>query len=85
MYIRLKRRNQTMFLHVEPSNNFGQVKQRIADILNMPDPGKIMLLASDKVRVLCFIFLDNNSMCVDILEKGAYGFSICIRPGDKVR
>lgn len=48
-YIRLKRKNQTIFLHVESSTNFSQVKQRVAEILNMPDPNRIMLLASDKV------------------------------------
>lgn len=51
MYIRLKRRNQTLFLHVEPSNSFGQIKQRIADVLNMPDPNRIQLLANDRVSI----------------------------------
>lgn len=50
MYIRLKRKSQTIFLHVEPSNSFGQIKARIAEILNMPDPNRIQLVASDKVR-----------------------------------
>lgn len=50
MYVRLKRRNQTIFLHVEGSYNFGQIKQKVAEILSLPDPSKIMLLASDKVR-----------------------------------
>ncbi len=49
MYVRLKRKNQTIFLHVEPSNSFGQIKSRIAEIVGMSDPTKIMLLANDKV------------------------------------
>lgn len=50
MYIRLKRKNQTVFLHVEPSNSFGQVKQRVAEIVGVADPSKIMLVANDKVK-----------------------------------
>ena len=49
MYVRLKRKNQTIFLHVEPSNSFGQIKSRIAEIVGISDPTKIMLLANDKV------------------------------------
>ena len=49
MYIRLKRKSQTVFLHVEPSNTFLQLKQRIAEILSIADPTHIMLVASDKV------------------------------------
>eukprot|EP01031_Cornospumella_fuschlensis_P031410 gene31410-37968_t len=52
MYIRLKRKNQTIFLHVEPSNSFGQIKARIAEILNMPDPNRIQLIANDKKKEL---------------------------------
>jgi hypothetical protein len=55
-YIRLKRKNQTIFLHVEPSNNFGQIKQRIAEILSIPDPNKILLLGPDKVLILMKVF-----------------------------
>jgi uncharacterized protein YcgL (UPF0745 family) len=50
MYIRLKRKSQTVFLHVEPSNTFQQVKQRVAELFSMPDPSHIMLVASDKVN-----------------------------------
>ena len=50
MYVRLKRKNQTMFLHVEPSDNFGQIKVRIADNYSM-EPSNIMLFASDKVHI----------------------------------
>lgn len=51
MYIRLKRKSQTVFLHVEPSNTFLQLKQRIAEIFSIADPAHIMLVASDKVRL----------------------------------
>jgi hypothetical protein len=51
-YIRLKRKNQTIFLHVEPSNSFGIIKQRVAEILSMPDPSKIMLVGPDKKKEL---------------------------------
>eukprot|EP01032_Pedospumella_encystans_P007497 gene7497-8992_t len=52
MYIRLKRKSQTVFLHVEPSNTFLQLKQRIAEILSIADPTHIMLVASDKKKEL---------------------------------
>mmetsp|Transcript_25815 Transcript_25815/g.43066 ORF Transcript_25815/g.43066 Transcript_25815/m.43066 type:complete len:115 (-) Transcript_25815:124-468(-) len=52
MYIRLKRRSQTVFLHVEPSNTFAQIKQRIAEIFSMSDPSQIMLVADDKKKEL---------------------------------
>ena len=48
MYIRIKRRNQTMFLHVEPSSSFADIKKRIAQNNNM-DVTNIMLVANDKV------------------------------------
>ena len=54
MYIRLKRKNQTLFLHVEPSDNFNQIKQRIGEIFEL-EPSAIMLLASDKVFFKFFI------------------------------
>ncbi len=53
MYIRLKRKNQTLFLHAEPSNNFSQIKVRIGEILGL-DPTRIMLTANDKVMVFSF-------------------------------
>jgi hypothetical protein len=77
MYIRLKRKNQTIFLHVEPSNSFGQVKSRVGEIIGA-DPTKIMLVASDKVF---FIFVDVSVVFVDclqffyIVEKGISRFS----------
>ena len=49
MYIRIKRRNQTMFLHTESSSNFADIKKKIAANFNM-DVAHIMLLGNDKVR-----------------------------------
>jgi hypothetical protein len=48
MYVRAKRKNQTLFLHVEPSSNFMMIKQKIAEILNV-DPIQMQLYHSDKV------------------------------------
>lgn len=59
MYIRLKRKNQTMFLHVEPSDNFGNIKTRIAENFNM-EPGSIALFIADaKVNNVMLISLKN--------------------------
>ena len=44
-----------MFLHVEPSNNFGDIKKRIAANFNM-DASHIMLLANDKVSIRLHLF-----------------------------
>ena len=54
LYIRLKRKNQTIFLHVEQSNTFLQIKTRLAEILSISDPNNIMLLASDKVSFIYY-------------------------------
>jgi hypothetical protein len=48
MYIRIKRRNETVFLWTSPSDTFAQVKQRVADIFST-EPNNILLLANDKV------------------------------------
>ena len=48
MYVRFKRKNQTVFLHVEPSSTFQQIKVRLGENFDM-DPEKIMLWANDKV------------------------------------
>lgn len=45
----MKRKNQTMFLHVEPSDNFLQIKQRVAENFGM-EPSAILLFAQDKVK-----------------------------------
>ena len=51
MYIRLKRKNQTLFMHVEPSDSFGSVKQRVADLFAL-EVANIMLVADDKKKEL---------------------------------
>mmetsp|Transcript_4053 Transcript_4053/g.6282 ORF Transcript_4053/g.6282 Transcript_4053/m.6282 type:complete len:107 (-) Transcript_4053:145-465(-) len=51
MYVRLKRKNQTVFLHLDGADNFFQVKSRLGDIFGM-EPEKIQLIASDKKREL---------------------------------
>jgi hypothetical protein len=81
MYIRLKRKNQTIFLHVEPSNSFGQVKSRVGEIIGS-DPTKIMLVASDKVFfifvIVSIVFIDCLQF-VCIVEKGIGRFSNNLR------
>lgn len=48
-YLRIKRKNQTIFLHVEPSDSFGSIKKQLAEIQEM-DPAAIGLHAAmDKV------------------------------------
>jgi hypothetical protein len=47
MYIRLKRRNQTVFLHIDMADNFYQIKQRVAELYAL-DPSNIQLIGSDK-------------------------------------
>ena len=50
-YIRLKRKNQTIFLHVEPSDNFSSIKQRVAQLLSL-EAFQVMLIGSDKKKEL---------------------------------
>ena len=51
MYIRLKRKNQTIFLHVELSDNFSSIKQRVAALISL-EQHQIMLFGSDKKKEL---------------------------------
>jgi hypothetical protein len=51
MYIRLKRKNQTVFLHVEQSDNFQSIKQRVAALFTM-ESSHICLFGSDKKKEL---------------------------------
>lgn len=55
MYIRLKRKNQTLFMHIEPSNNFFQIKQRVAEMFNIDTAG-VTLISTDKVTIAVFGF-----------------------------
>jgi ribosomal protein L23 len=54
MYIRLKRKNQTVFLHIDPSDNFFQIKQRIAEMFNL-DTAAVTLISGDKVINIFYI------------------------------
>lgn len=65
MYVRLKRKSQTMFLHVEPHNNFAQIKTRIADILSM-DVTQINLIANDKVSRYRYLFSLKRLGCLEL-------------------
>jgi hypothetical protein len=49
-YIRCKRKNQTVFLHVETFTTFQEIKKQLGDNFSV-EPEKIMLWASDKVRI----------------------------------
>jgi hypothetical protein len=48
MHVRLKRKNQTIFLHVDPADNFFQLKTRVGEIHGL-EPEKIQILGPDKV------------------------------------
>eukprot|EP01035_Chromulina_nebulosa_P019185 gene19185-25031_t len=43
MYVRIKRKNQTIFLHVEPSSSFLQIKEKVSSLLRV-EPNQIKLL-----------------------------------------
>ena len=51
MHVRLKRKNQTIFLHVDPADNFSQLKNRVAEIHGM-EANSIMILGPDKVSTV---------------------------------
>ena len=48
-FVRVKRKNQTVFLHVETFTTFQEVKKRLGDTFSM-EPEKITLWADDMVR-----------------------------------
>ena len=51
MYIRVKRKNQTFFFNVEPSDSFLSIKQKIADGFKL-QPNQIALYSTvDKVSL----------------------------------
>lgn len=50
-YIRCKRKNQTVFLHVETFTTFQEIKKQLAENFSM-EPEKIVLWANDKVCLL---------------------------------
>ena len=52
MHIRLKRRTSTVFLHVDPSESFSSIKERLAAVLNVDAAAvQIRELASRKELV----------------------------------
>ena len=51
MYIRVKRKSQTVFLHAEPSDNFGSIKHRLGGLLSM-EPSQLQLLGIDRKKEL---------------------------------
>ena len=54
MYIRLKRRNQTVFFQVDPSDNFQSIKIRIGALFQR-EPTAIYLIGPDKVFFKIYI------------------------------
>ena len=82
MYVRVKRKAQTVFLNVEPSNSFTVLKKKLGD-LTQREAARIRLVASDKVKVLedeatigdqqietdsiiYMLFVDDSGGCEDI-------------------
>ena len=55
IYIRIKRKNQTFFFNVEPSDSFLSIKQKIADGFKL-QPNQIALYSTvDKVSLFFFM------------------------------
>mmetsp|Transcript_28738 Transcript_28738/g.37718 ORF Transcript_28738/g.37718 Transcript_28738/m.37718 type:complete len:104 (+) Transcript_28738:54-365(+) len=52
MYIRIKRRNQTFFMHVESSNTFADIKQRVGEILTIDSSCVALYLDTKKADEL---------------------------------
>mmetsp|Transcript_17070 Transcript_17070/g.25246 ORF Transcript_17070/g.25246 Transcript_17070/m.25246 type:complete len:95 (-) Transcript_17070:125-409(-) len=46
MYLRLKRKNATLFLYVEPTSEFREIKSKIGDLIKV-DPNTIGLFGSE--------------------------------------
>ena len=78
MYVRFKRKNMTVFLHVEPSSTFQQVKVRLGENFDM-SPDNIILYANDKVGTILYILnhfisyrtytWDVRTQCSGVYEK----------------
>jgi hypothetical protein len=74
MYVRVKRKNQTMFLHVDPSDSFMALKTRIGEV-NAVDPSTIALYAKDRVRELVDVAtvadqeIENDSIVYMVYQK----------------
>ena len=82
MYVRVKRKAQTVFLNVEPSHSFAVLKAKLGD-LSGREAARIRLVAADKVKVLedeatigdqqidsdsviYMLFIDDSGGCEDI-------------------
>ena len=50
MHLRVKRKDETVFLECEPSDSFGKLKARLADVLGLKAPPR--LTSSDKLTPL---------------------------------
>ena len=76
MYIRLKRKNQSVFMHVEPSDSFSSIKDRVAELFGQ-ESGNVMLYADDKVKELVDLAtvsdqdIKNDDIVYFVLMKGA--------------
>ena len=51
MYVRLKRKNQTVFLNVGPSRTIQSVKEDLSSLMSVPAEG-IELFGTDKEKAL---------------------------------
>ena len=49
-YVRVKRKNSTVFLHVEPSDHFASLKSKCGDIMGVP-ASSVQLIHTDRVRI----------------------------------
>eukprot|EP00617_Octactis_speculum_P013465 CAMPEP_0185763188 /NCGR_PEP_ID=MMETSP1174-20130828/22145_1 /TAXON_ID=35687 /ORGANISM="Dictyocha speculum, Strain CCMP1381" /LENGTH=103 /DNA_ID=CAMNT_0028445199 /DNA_START=13 /DNA_END=324 /DNA_ORIENTATION=- len=74
MYVRVKRRNQTIFLHVEPQDNFMVLKQKCAEINNVP-PSSVLLIEGETKRELADLAsvsdseIENDAVLFLVLKK----------------
>mmetsp|Transcript_15639 Transcript_15639/g.26068 ORF Transcript_15639/g.26068 Transcript_15639/m.26068 type:complete len:104 (+) Transcript_15639:62-373(+) len=79
MHVRLKRKNQTMFLHVDPADNFYQLKTRVGEIHGL-EPEKIQILGPDKKKELLDLAtisdqeIKNDDVLYLVFMKGAGGW-----------
>ena len=93
MHVRLKRKNQTIFLHVDPADNFFQLKTRVGEIHGM-EPEKVQILGPDKVSLIYSLLVSYipirvirfSPLCVTFVshaEKGNAGHGHDIGSRDK--
>mmetsp|Transcript_21447 Transcript_21447/g.25354 ORF Transcript_21447/g.25354 Transcript_21447/m.25354 type:complete len:98 (-) Transcript_21447:244-537(-) len=51
MFVRVKRKNYTIFLHVEPSDNFATVKTKCGEVFGVP-PSYVGLFTENEVELM---------------------------------